>query len=159
MASLGPDASRAEVAAWLRAAREARALSQADAAAEIGIATKTVNNWENARGAPAGASNLLRYLVALGVRFEPAPPIKHESSLREEVAEANRKLDVLSAYLGVRTDDAQTPQPPELDDSGLHELLAAVRMMLRHLEGLAGPDAARWLDGQVAPEPAQLQER
>ena len=74
----------------LRAARKARGLTQAQAAARAGIGVRLWNESENGKRAQVGLETALRMLRAVGIELRPATQVVTASMSGEERNADNR---------------------------------------------------------------------
>jgi transcriptional regulator with XRE-family HTH domain len=89
-----------EVAAWLKKLRGKR--TQTEVAAAAGTNERNVKRWEN-QGHQT-ILGLLRYLQALGVTIDPAPPLPAPAG-----DELLRRLETVVARIEAALDDQQAP--------------------------------------------------
>lgn len=136
--------TKAEIKAWLLRLRVDAKLSQREAAERADVSEKTVGNWERGDGGLPQGAEFLRYLRALDVKIEPAPPVERRQS-------ASDKLDELIAYLrppALSTDNAAAV-------GGRQEIVEVVAQLKKNriqeqalvakiLELASAPDSAVW---------------
>lgn len=87
------DAQSAPIGKLIKRARERKRLSQAEAAAELGVSRSALNAWENDRAYPRSSIGAIEELYGIVIDGEPGPASAVPPSLLRAIAEADDLTD------------------------------------------------------------------